>query len=534
MSTAALVAEPSRAYGARSKPVAERDFALDDADRDEVDAELARGGVGSATPCAERRGGSSTLSRPARIAALVVTACALTACTFVVLSNAPGVKESDVTSRTIEEYGGYIDALRWDSRRGFEVPKQHRWHYNRNLIVKVNGAAELIARTIETYFPGRLARDQDPIEVLFTISDYPMTPCVDAAMRASDKCHVDKWAPIFAFGTTMRDKTVLPAIIGAPLMALNGVAMEVLQHMDGGVYESNYDKKWDRVEYRHEMFDLGALEAQGAHSSTYEWDHLIKKVVWRGTDYPFLGAMYKGYKKESCKSEDDCFLNDIASATDVKAKMQEMIDGDEITPRLRAVLLSILHPELVDARFFTGGSFNGQGVNDETMRTRLGRELDLDTHTRMENPELSKYKYQLDIGGWGGTTWTGVIHKLSMPGILFHHETSMTDSYFDELKPWVHYVPVNQGLTDLMEKIKWAETHEEEAKKISENASAWVNDFTTRRHNLKHHYDKLAVPLQKIIDPERKFMISFDQAFDFKHPLIVKGGPYKLLDPNDV
>ena len=52
----------------------------------------------------------------------------------------------------------------------------------------------------------------------------------------------------------------------------------------------------------------------------------------------------------------------------------------------------------------------------------------MDADGRMNSDEMGRYKYQIDIGGWGGTTWTGLIHKLSMPGVLLHHETSMVDS----------------------------------------------------------------------------------------------------------
>ena len=46
---------------------------------------------------------------------------------------------------------------------------------------------------------------------------------------------------------------------------------------------------------------------------------------------------------------------------------------------------------------------------------------------RLSARQLAAYRYQLDLGGAGGTTWTGTLEKLAMPGMLFHHETPAMD-----------------------------------------------------------------------------------------------------------
>jgi hypothetical protein len=44
---------------------------------------------------------------------------------------------------------------------------------------------------------------------------------------------------------------------------------------------------------------------------------------------------------------------------------------------------------------------------------------------------MSKYKYQINLGGGGGTNWEGTVSKLRMPGILFHHESKFQKLYLD-------------------------------------------------------------------------------------------------------
>ena len=92
---------------------------------------------------------------------------------------------------------------------------------------------------------------------------------------------------------------------------------------------------------------------------------------------------------------------------------------------------------------------------------------------------LGQYKYHIDIGGGGGTTWSGTLEKLGLPGLLFHHVTPTKDYLHDVLKPWVHYVPVKANLSDLKEKFEWAESHPVMAKRISDNATQFVKRLGT-------------------------------------------------------
>lgn len=74
----------------------------------------------------------------------------------------------------------------------------------------------------------------------------------------------------------------------------------------------------------------------------------------------------------------------------------------------------------------------------------------------------------------GGTTWDGTITKLLMKGCLFHHETSFQDWFYDDLKPWVHYIPVQWDLSDLHDRYLWAEDHPQECQAISERATEFA------------------------------------------------------------
>jgi hypothetical protein len=39
--------------------------------------------------------------------------------------------------------------------------------------------------------------------------------------------------------------------------------------------------------------------------------------------------------------------------------------------------------------------------------------------------------------------------------------------YYDKLEPWVHYVPACADLSDLIERIEWCRSHENECRDIA-------------------------------------------------------------------
>jgi hypothetical protein len=76
-----------------------------------------------------------------------------------------------------------------------------------------------------------------------------------------------------------------------------------------------------------------------------------------------------------------------------------------------------------------------------------------------------------------GTSWRGTMTKLGFPGVLFHHQTPTKDWFFDDMKPWIHYIPVGWHLNDLREKFVWAESHQIEAKEIADRATTLFQTF---------------------------------------------------------
>ena len=114
--------------------------------------------------------------------------------------------------------------------------------------------------------------------------------------------------------------------------------------------------------------------------------------------------------------------------------------------------------------------------------------------------QLAEYKYHIDLGGGGGTTWSGTIDKLAMPGLLFHHVTPMKDYFHDRLVPWKHYVPVSEDLSDLKSKYDWAESHPHEARRISDAGTQFMREIGTLEGFGRMFEGDFVEPLRKVIE----------------------------------
>ena len=136
----------------------------------------------------------------------------------------------------------------------------------------------------------------------------------------------------------------------------------------------------------------------------------------------------------------------------------------------------------------------------------------------------------IDLGGGGGTTWSGTLHKLAFPGLLLHHITPTKDYFHDWLQPWKHYVPVKPDLADLKAKYDWAQSHQKKAFQIARNGSELMR-FLSSPKGMEERYQR------DILDPLRAVINAYDpissieeyQDKTWKEVLIQKEGNGNIL-----
>ena len=78
---------------------------------------------------------------------------------------------------------------------------------------------------------------------------------------------------------------------------------------------------------------------------------------------------------------------------------------------------------------------------------------------------MPRYRYLINVAAVL-SAWR-LAEMLATGSLILMQESSDREVILEWLTPWVHYVPVSQGLSDLVEKVRWLEDHPQEAEAIA-------------------------------------------------------------------
>ena len=89
--------------------------------------------------------------------------------------------------------------------------------------------------------------------------------------------------------------------------------------------------------------------------------------------------------------------------------------------------------------------------------------------------KFSSYCFYPDIPG-NALAW-GSIRKYLMGNLIFKPYTQRKLYYYRFMKPWKHFIPVEEDFSDIHEKYKWAISHIEDASFIAWNGYIKANNY---------------------------------------------------------
>jgi hypothetical protein len=384
---------------------------------------------------------------------------------------------------------------------------------------RIYRVASILSYALRSNFPQRFNGKEDWVVVLST-GDVPR---LHIQCLTGNHCRSIDFAPILQFGS-MYDASILPTGIAMP--------MPVKPHLP--CFES-----WQQSVFRDKTAgrvcgyllpeNIGGRQSDPTsvgvqHGLVFaedlSWDSLIPQIIWRGTDFVFLHTMYQAMRVPDFESDVKPKIARIKDENDkTKAALNAIWELGEnvLLPRWRGVLLtsqaeldakeaSTQQPNSnilpwVNIKFASSAinskkvpaSQNPNFVNLQSVGISVIGEY-------ISMQDQARYKYHIDLGGGGGTTWTGTIEKLAMPGVLFHHVTPTTDYFYNRLTPWVHYIPIQADLADLREKYEWAESHPDEAQRISRAGTEFAKWVGTDEGFRTMYQEYLVDPLKACLD----------------------------------
>jgi len=87
----------------------------------------------------------------------------------------------------------------------------------------------------------------------------------------------------------------------------------------------------------------------------------------------------------------------------------------------------------------------------------------------IQSDTMVHYKYILDIDG-RSATWDATAWKLNSGSVIFKTDSCWRQWFYDEYKPWVHYIPIKEDFSDIDAKYAWCEAHPNDCEHIVRNA----------------------------------------------------------------
>jgi Glycosyl transferase family 90 len=93
--------------------------------------------------------------------------------------------------------------------------------------------------------------------------------------------------------------------------------------------------------------------------------------------------------------------------------------------------------------------------------------------------KFSNYKFVIDIDGHANA-W-GFFEKLLLGSWILKVESPFEEWFYDSIRPWVHYAPVSDDLSDLPGKLDWCLGNDAECESIARNGFKLAHSITAEQ-----------------------------------------------------
>lgn len=137
-------------------------------------------------------------------------------------------------------------------------------------------------------------------------------------------------------------------------------------------------------------------------------------------------------------------------------------------PRIIICRLSQSHFDLVDAGITKSWVFQAEDLlkKENLMKDFVSLEKHLE------------YKFFPVLDGFM-CTYPGYQWRLLSNSVCFKQDSNQVQWFYSALRPYEHYVPVENDLSDLIEKINWAKSNDEKCYRMAKNATDFAMDNLT-------------------------------------------------------
>jgi len=184
----------------------------------------------------------------------------------------------------------------------------------------------------------------------------------------------------------------------------------------------------------------------------YQWENKIGKAVFRG---------------RLCINK-----NKLGTCNEVNMHNCSRASRWEEVNRGVLYLRTVGRPDIFDVGF--NGFRNRSDLNASQFE---GRPPAIE---KIDFKDYQKYKYVLNVGN--NQDWAERLRLLLyMNSAVVYHIAETQEFYAPLMKPWIHFIPTNLMMTDLVENVEWAENNQAIVRKIVENQNKFAKHYISEQ-----------------------------------------------------
>ncbi|XP_049919635.1 protein O-glucosyltransferase 1 [Epinephelus moara] len=156
------------------------------------------------------------------------------------------------------------------------------------------------------------------------------------------------------------------------------------------------------------------------------------------------------------------------------------------------ILLSREAPELVDAEYTKNQAWKSER---DTLGRPPAKEIPLVDHC--------KYKYLFNFRGVAASF--RLKHLFLCGSLVFHVGDEWQEFFYPQLQPWVHYIPVQQDLSDVRELLQFVKENDDIAQEIATRGKEFILDHL-RMQDVSCYWERLLTEFSRLLTykPKRK------------------------------
>uniref|UniRef100_A0A3B4ANY1 Glycosyl transferase CAP10 domain-containing protein n=1 Tax=Periophthalmus magnuspinnatus TaxID=409849 RepID=A0A3B4ANY1_9GOBI len=184
-----------------------------------------------------------------------------------------------------------------------------------------------------------------------------------------------------------------------------------------------------------------------------------------------------------------------------KKESKGFFRGSRTSPeRDPLILLSRESPELVNAEYTKNQAWKSE---KDTLGKPPAKEIPLVDHC--------KYKYLFNFRGVAASF--RFKHLFLCGSLVFHVGDEWQEFFYPQLKPWVHYIPVKQDLSDVKELLQFAKENDDIAQDIASRGKQFILDHL-KMEDISCYWEKLLTEYSKLLTYKPKRRNGYNQVMN--------------------